>query len=170
MGQACVLLVLAGCRTNSSSSAIVNLKRSAQSLVDEIKRSRTPIYVADAKTYVSLYPPERIDEAKAVYDPRLLPGMASGVVALHQRCTHLGCRVPFCLTSQWFECPCHKSLYNLAGEQRGGPAPRGLDHFPITVGQDGTVSIDTSVAIPGPPPGTDTTAQPPAGPHCVQGL
>ncbi len=26
--------------------------------------------------------------------------------------SHLGCRVPYCVTSQWFECPCHGSQYN----------------------------------------------------------
>ena len=34
---------------------------------------------------------------------------------LYQRCVHLGCRVPFCASSKWFECPCHGSKYNFAG-------------------------------------------------------
>jgi len=39
-----------------------------------------------------------------------------GIMPLYQRCVHLGCRVPFCASSQWFECPCHGSKYNFAGE------------------------------------------------------
>ena len=35
--------------------------------------------------------------------------------------------------SQWFECPCHGSKYNRVGEKQGGPAPRGLDRFPLEV-------------------------------------
>jgi cytochrome b6-f complex iron-sulfur subunit len=56
-----------------------------------------------------------------------------GLMPLYQRCVHLGCRVPFCAQSKWFECPCHGSKYNGAGEYQLGPAPRGLDRFKITV-------------------------------------
>ena len=61
------------------------------------------------------------------------PAWRPGVVALYQKCVHLGCRVPQCDTSQWFECPCHGSQYNQVGEKKGGPAPRGLDRFAIEV-------------------------------------
>jgi cytochrome b6-f complex iron-sulfur subunit len=166
MGQAVVLLLLAGC-TGSSRKGTISLTRNARSIVEDITRRRSPMYIESAQAYVSLYPPERIDQAVSVYDSRLLPGMRAGLVALHQRCTHLGCRVPFCTTSQWFECPCHRSMYNLAGEQRGGPAPRGLDHHPIVIAANGSVSIDTSTIVRGAPLGTDTTGQVPAGPHCV---
>ena len=37
---------------------------------------------------------------------------------------------PQCVTSQWFECPCHGSQYNQVGEKKAGPAPRGMDRFP----------------------------------------
>ncbi|MDH5519066.1 MAG: Rieske 2Fe-2S domain-containing protein, partial [Acidimicrobiia bacterium] len=29
------------------------------------------------------------------------------IVALSESCTHLGCRVPYCESSNRFECPCH---------------------------------------------------------------
>ena len=54
-------------------------------------------------------------------------------MALYQKCVHLGCRVPFCQTSQWFECPCHGSKYNEAGEYQLGPAPTGLNRFKLTI-------------------------------------
>jgi cytochrome b6-f complex iron-sulfur subunit len=74
--------------------------------------------------------------------------------------------VPWCKTSQWFECPCHGSQYNRVGEKKGGPAPRGLDRFRITV-EGGNVVVDTSLIIPGPPIGTNTTGQESEGPHCI---
>jgi cytochrome b6-f complex iron-sulfur subunit len=91
---------------------------------------------------------------------------AEGVMALYQRCVHLGCRVPFCTSSKWFECPCHGSKYNNAGEYQLGPAPRGLDRFGMEV-VNGTVVVDTSTIKLGPPRGTNTTGQPQEGPFCV---
>ncbi len=87
-------------------------------------------------------------------------------MALFQKCPHLGCRVPFCQQSQWFECPCHGSKYNNAGEYRDGPAPRGLDRFAVRV-EGGQVSVDTSSVVLGPPRGTVTTQPDPDGPFCV---
>ncbi|HEX5948674.1 MAG TPA: Rieske 2Fe-2S domain-containing protein, partial [Actinomycetota bacterium] len=77
-----------------------------------------------------------------------------------------GCRVPFCTQSQWFECPCHGSKYNRAGEYRDGPAPRGMDRFRVLV-ESGIVKVDTATRIDGPPRGTDTIQQQPEGPFCV---
>lgn len=86
-------------------------------------------------------------------------------MALYHRCVHLGCRVPWCESSEWFECPCHGSRYNVWGEYQFGPAPRGLDRFPVSV-EDGRVFIDTSTIITGPSRGAGALSQPPAGPHC----
>jgi cytochrome b6-f complex iron-sulfur subunit len=91
---------------------------------------------------------------------------ADGIMPLYQRCVHLGCRVPFCLSSKWFECPCHGSKYNFAGEYQLGPAPRGLDRFKMTVEGD-QVIVDTSQTVLGPPRGTNTINEPPQGPFCV---
>jgi cytochrome b6-f complex iron-sulfur subunit len=92
---------------------------------------------------------------------------AQGIMPLYQRCVHLGCRVPWCEQSQWFECPCHGSKYNHAGEYQLGPAPRGLDRFAITIDSSGNVAVDTSQIILGPPRGTNTIDEPPQGPFCV---
>jgi cytochrome b6-f complex iron-sulfur subunit len=95
--------------------------------------------------------------------------MEEGLVALYQKCPHLGCRVPSCVSSQWFECPCHGSQYNRVGEKKGGPAPRGMDRFVLTVSATSDVIIDTGTVIPGPPIGTNTTGQEAEGPHCIGG-
>lgn len=91
------------------------------------------------------------------------------VVALYWKCSHLGCRVPWCETSGQFECPCHGSIFNRAGDYRAGPAPRGMDRFPVEIGDDGLVYIDTSEAVLGPPPGGETIDEPPRGPSCMEG-
>ncbi len=56
--------------------------------------------------------------------------------ALSQKCPHLGCHVPFCESSGRFECPCHGSIFDLAGEYITGPSPRGMDRYDVTL--DGT--------------------------------
>ena len=75
---------------------------------------------------------------------------------------------PWCATAQWWECPCHGSKYNQAGEWKEGPAPRGLDRFAIEV-SGGQIVVDTAKVITGPPRGTHTTGQELDGPHCVGG-
>jgi cytochrome b6-f complex iron-sulfur subunit len=118
--------------------------------------------------WITEYPADSLEKARAVYSPAELAGMEAGVVALFQTCPHLGCRVPSCESSQWFECPCHGSRYNRVGEKRGGPAPRGMDRFAMTV-SGGALTVDTGARIQGPPIGTNTTGQEPEGPSCLSG-
>jgi len=127
-------------------------------------------YSSAARAYITQYPPEALPKAKGVpnYAP-VLSGMENGITAQYQKCPHLGCRVPQCATSQWFECPCHGSQYNRVGEKKAGPAPRGMDHFLITVTGSGDVIIDTSIPFQGVPIGTNTTGQEAEGPHCITG-
>jgi Rieske Fe-S protein len=87
------------------------------------------------------------------------------VVALSEKCTHLGCRVPWCETSSQFECPCHGSAFNRAGDYRAGPAPRGLDRFAVSI-EDGIVFVDTDTIVEGNPPGVETIDEPVTGPSC----
>jgi Rieske Fe-S protein len=86
--------------------------------------------------------------------------------ALSQKCPHLGCRVPFCDSSGRFECPCHGSIYDLAGEYIKGPAPRGMDRYPVKLAGQSVV-VDTSVVTDGPPRGTNHFLTPPKGPSCI---
>lgn len=88
--------------------------------------------------------------------------------ALYRKCVHLGCSVPHCDKSLLFECPCHGSKYRLSGEYFAGPAPRGLDRFPIDIA-GGKVVVDTGNLQTGPPRGTDTWEKfsEPQGPFCV---
>jgi len=84
-----------------------------------------------------------------------IPDPGADVMALYRKCPHLGCQVPqLCELSQWFECLCHGSKYTILGEHRDGPAPRGLDRFPVTVNGDGAYVVDTAELETGPPTGT----------------
>lgn len=69
-----------------------------------------------------------------------------GVLAMWQRCTHLGCTVPWREDEGQFHCPCHSSLFNRNGEVTGGPAPRPLDLFPVRL-QDGNLVVDTGQPV-----------------------
>jgi menaquinol-cytochrome c reductase iron-sulfur subunit len=42
-------------------------------------------------------------------------------------CPHLGCRFDWHSGRNQFLCPCHGSVFSMAGEVVGGPAPRPLD-------------------------------------------
>jgi cytochrome b6-f complex iron-sulfur subunit len=130
--------------------------------------TKQPFYNPVGRFYINPYPtdPGTLAKAKKTYSPALLNGMQAGYVALYQRCVHLGCRVPWCVSSQWFECPCHGSKYNRVGEKKGGPAPRGLDRFAVSV-SSGSIVVDTGVIFVGPPIGTNTTGQGQDGPHCA---
>jgi cytochrome b6-f complex iron-sulfur subunit len=135
-------------------------------IISSVRDNREPFYVPEGRFYVQPYPTDAVDKATAAYSSAVLPGMEAGVVALYQKCPHLGCRVPWCETSQWFECPCHGSQYNRVGEKKGGPAPRGMDRFAVIV-DGGVVEVDTAAVIEGPPIGTNTTGQEAEGPHCI---
>jgi cytochrome b6-f complex iron-sulfur subunit len=141
--------------------------------LDDIKQGISDgqgfFYAPAARTWVTAYPADALPKARAVYSENIVAGMEQGIVALYQKCPHLGCRVPQCVSSQWFECPCHGSQYNQAGEKKAGPAPRGMDRFPMTFAGNGDVTVNTGTIVPGPPIGTNTTGQEAEGPHCITG-
>ena len=144
-------------------------------VLSEIRGANGFLYRAEGRMWITEYPNGAVEKARAAYSANELSGMEAGlalgldggVIALYQKCPHLGCRVPECVTSQWFECPCHGSQYNRVGEKRGGPAPRGMDRFAMSVSADGVLTVDTGTIIQGPPIGTNTTGQEAEGPNCI---
>ncbi len=140
----------------------------------EIKANNGFLYKPEGRMWMTAFPNGAVEKARNAYSSSEIAGMAAGVeqgfeagvVALYQKCPHLGCRVPNCVSSQWFECPCHGSQYNQVGEKRGGPAPRGMDRFAVTV-NDGVLTVNTGAIIQGPPIGTNTTGQEAEGPNCI---
>ena len=146
--------------------ADITLPASAAELAAVIREDRAPFQFPAGRMYIVTWDPkmpgaeEQYGEFHAVTDDGV------GLMALFQKCVHLGCRVPWCQTSQWFECPCHGSKYNRVGEKQGGPAPRGLDRFPVEI-SGGNIVVDTGNLQVGPPIGTNTTGQSPEGAPCV---
>jgi cytochrome b6-f complex iron-sulfur subunit len=130
------------------------------------KRSPEPVYIAQARSYITAFPKDKVDQATGHYPKDALPMLEAGVIVLYQRCTHLGCRVPWCRTSAWFECPCHDAKFDQIGERRQGPAPRGMDLIKSSIEDDHLV-LDTAKVLDGVPIGTNTTNAKPAGPFCV---
>lgn len=74
------------------------------------------------------------------YLSRLVDG---GFLALYQRCTHLGCNVPWDQSANAFICPCHNSQFTPDGSLVSAPAPHPLDLFRVSI-EDGMVKVDTS--------------------------
>jgi cytochrome b6-f complex iron-sulfur subunit len=137
--------------------------------VDEVRAALAgePVqYVLRARAYLAGVPDGDLDAWRAAVDPALHPGIDAGFVALHEKCPHLGCRVPVCDSSGWFECTCHGAWFTRLGEHRDGPGDRGMDLFPVVV-EDGVVSIDTGGIVRGVGIGQVLVDLPPDGPHCV---
>ncbi len=117
---------------------------------------------------VKTVPPEAVPANTVLEIPEArayLTKVNDQVVAISEKCTHLGCRVPFCDSSGRFECPCHGTVFNRAGDHLSGPAPRGMDQYKVEV-VDGVIEIDTTEVITGPSPGTETINEPALGPAC----
>jgi len=117
-----------------------------------IKLANTGNYAAGTATYV---PEGRLFVANT----------GTTLLAISQKCPHLGCRVPFCDSSGRFECPCHGSVFDIGGEWIEGPSPVGMTQYPISTDGDAVV-VDTSKEIAGPARGAAQYFSPPKGPNC----
>ena len=65
-----------------------------------------------------------------------------GALALSWACPHAGCIVPWNEGEGRFHCPCHNSTFDRRGVVTGGPSPRPLDLYALSVA-DGIVTVDT---------------------------
>ncbi len=124
--------------------------------------SVTPVFIPEARAYVVPAP----TTISTQYEGRGVD--AGGLMALFQRCVHLGCRVPWCQPSQGFECPCHGSKYNGVGEYFAGPAPRNLDRFVVEATDAGDFIIKTGTIIE-TPRAIEKSVEYPLGPSCIGG-
>lgn len=140
----------------------------AREMADRIIADRAPLRVTEAGVTVLVWDPSDGAAMRAYGDQHAVVSDDVGLMAVDaQNCPHLGCGVPWCQSSQWFECPCHGSRYNRYGEWTGGPAPRGLDRFSSTVDGDGAFVVDLSDLISGPARTANVLEQSPEGPSCV---
>jgi cytochrome b6-f complex iron-sulfur subunit len=121
-----------------------------------------PLFIPEARAYL-VPAPEQLSEQFVDMGVE-----AGGLMALFQRCVHLGCRVPWCATSQGFECPCHGSRYNAVGEYFAGPAPRNLDRFGVEVdGPNFIIKTGTIIQTPRAP---SKSVVYPQGPTCISAV
>ena len=62
------------------------------------------------------------------------------VAAISTTCTHLGCIVAS--TDTGFQCPCHGSQFDVDGNVIGGPAPKALAWYAVTMTPSGELEVD----------------------------
>lgn len=116
------------------------------------------------------------DEGRVASDTE---SSAGGLLALWQKCPHLGCTVPWkgdfkhpkdeLQRKGMFNCNCHGSTYTKAGALVVGPATRAMDTMEIEVAKDGIVvqtgkirrgtNDNPRLAVPYPRRRPETTAE-----------
>lgn len=69
----------------------------------------------------------------------------SKLAAISTTCTHLGCTVG--LADTGFACPCHGSRFDQDGSVTGGPAPRGLPWYKVTLAPNGELEVDKDTEV-----------------------
>jgi len=55
------------------------------------------------------------------------------IIAIWNRCAHLGCPVAYSPGGDVYACPCHGGAYNSLGLVTAGPPPRPLDRFDVKI-------------------------------------
>ncbi len=128
-----------------------------------------PLPVSGFGGLVRSIAPDQVSDSAVIDVPAArayLTRVNGELTAISEKCTHLGCRVPYCESSGQFECPCHGSVFNRAGDYVAGPAPRGMDYYPTEIGEDGLIYINTGDKIEGTEPGTFQIDEEPSGPSC----
>ena len=140
----------------------------ADELVSEITDERAPLRVPEGGISILVWDPSSSAAMRNYGDDHAILDDTTGLMAVDsQSCPHLGCAVPWCQSSQWFECPCHGSRYNRWGEWTGGPAPRGLDRYASSIDDDGRFVVNFGERLTGPARTANALSQPPEGPACV---
>ena len=140
----------------------------ARELATRITGERRPILVPEAALSIIAWDPSDGTAASAYGGQHAIVTDSVGLMCMDTgACPHLGCAVPWCQTSQWFECPCHGSRYNKYGEWTGGPAPRGLDRYVTFVDGEGQLVVDLSPPTTGPARTANALEQAREGPSCI---
>jgi cytochrome b6-f complex iron-sulfur subunit len=75
----------------------------------------------------------------------------AGALGLRKACTHLECLCEWDGDAREFVCPCHGSRFGEDGRHVEGPAPRGLDRFPISLRAASGAMLAQTDALTGAP-------------------
>ena len=106
---------------------------------------------------VTYGPPSRLDIGAAeAYPPGtqlslpeqklVIRRAGNKIAAISTVCTHLGCTVN--ATDTGFDCPCHGSQYDERGDVIGGPAPKSLAWYRVTMAPNGHLVVDKHDTVP----------------------
>jgi cytochrome b6-f complex iron-sulfur subunit len=107
-----------------------------------------PNVLAEPPNRVKVGFPENFEEGKVTdkfKDQNLWVVRHEGkIYALSTTCTHLGCTPNWLESAGKFKCPCHGSGFYITGINFEGPAPRPLERWGISIGDDGQIVVDKS--------------------------
>lgn len=80
--------------------------------------------------------------SRIAIDPKRVCIVREGnkVAAISTTCTHLGCIIAPSATG--FQCPCHGSRFDVDGNVTGGPAPKALAWYAVTLTPSGELEVD----------------------------
>jgi cytochrome b6-f complex iron-sulfur subunit len=105
------------------------------------------LYEADAR-FKALKPEDYPDGVTFLPGPRLfLIRKGNSFRAVSAVCTHLGCTVNLNPDGKGFACPCHGSRFDEQARVIGGPAPKPLAWFPVSLSRDGRLMVDTTQSV-----------------------
>ena len=111
-------------------------------------RFMMPNVLTEPSSKVKVGLPESYEEGKVVEkfkDQNVWVVRNEGkIYALSTTCTHLGCTPNWLESAQKFKCPCHGSGFYISGINFEGPAPRPLERWAVSVGDDGQLVVDKS--------------------------
>jgi cytochrome b6-f complex iron-sulfur subunit len=65
--------------------------------------------------------------------------------AISTTCTHLGCIIGPSATG--FACPCHGSRFDQDGNVTGGPAPKPLPWYALSLAPNGELEVDKGMEV-----------------------
>jgi Rieske Fe-S protein len=86
------------------------------------------------------FPPGSVKTVLFNDRPALVIRSADGRIRAYSAiCTHLQCIVGYSAERDQIECPCHRGVYTLDGENVSGPPPRRLDELAVTVNEGSVV-------------------------------
>lgn len=92
-----------------------------------------------------------IGSLKAVAnEPVILGRDAAGLYAMSAICTHQQCDISQSgsILATSIVCSCHGSRFDVNGAVKVGPASSPLDHYSVTLGSDGAITIHADKLVP----------------------
>jgi len=98
------------------------------------RREIFPEALGKLEVDVPLYQPD----ARAWFVKR---GAEEDLVAIDDRCPHLGCRPKWNAADALFECPCHGSQFDLDGKVKRGPATGPMARLSVKTNTEGKLIL-----------------------------